>query len=74
MDESRLVALSAEQIAAVSQWSGLRFLADGLTQPDGAKNPIRYQPFWSYLLVLLAVLFLTELVWTYLLTKRRFAC
>jgi hypothetical protein len=73
-NESRLVALSAEQIAAVSQWSGLRFLADGLTQPDGAKNPIRYQPFWSYLLVLLAVLFLTELVWTYLLTKRRFAC
>ena len=73
-DESRLAPLSAEQIGAVSQWSGLRFLADGLTLPENATNPIRYQPFWSYLLGLLAVLFLLELVCTHVLTKRRFAC
>ena len=51
-----------------------RFLADGLTLPEGDKNPIRYQPYWSYLLIFLAALFLAELIGTYLLTKRRFAC
>jgi hypothetical protein len=72
--ESRLAPLSPEQIATVSQWSGLRFLADGLTLPENVTNPIRYQPFWTYVLVLLTVLFLAELVCTYVLTKRRFAC
>jgi len=72
-EESRLVPLSAEQIAALSQSGGARFLSDGLTLPEGDKNPVRYQPFWSYVLVLLALLFLTELVWTSVLTKRRFA-
>jgi hypothetical protein len=72
-EESRLVPLSAEQIAAVSQSGGARFLADGLTPPEGGENPVRYQPFWSYVLILLTVLFLTELVWTSVLTKRRFA-
>jgi hypothetical protein len=73
-EESRLVPLSAEQIAAVSQSGSARFLTDGLTPPEGPENPVRYQPFWNYVLVLLAALFLTELVWTSVLTKRRFAC
>jgi hypothetical protein len=72
--ESRLAPLSAEQIATISQQSGLRFLIDGLTLPENSTNSIRYQPFWGYLLGLLAVLFLAELVCTYVLTKRRFAC
>jgi hypothetical protein len=73
-EESRLTPLSTAQIATVSQWGGLRFLADGLTLPDGVKNPVRYQPFSSYLLVCLAILFFVELVGTHLLTRRRFAC
>jgi hypothetical protein len=73
-EESRLTPLSAAQIASVSQSGGLRFLSDGLTLPEGVKNPVRYQPYSSYLLVFLASLFLVELIGTYLLTKRRFAC
>ena len=46
--------LSAEQIAAISQSGSTRFLSDGLTLPEGDKNPVRYQPFWSYVLILLA--------------------
>ncbi len=44
-EESRLTPLSAAQIASVSQSGGLRFLSDGLTLPEGVKNPVRYQPY-----------------------------
>jgi Aerotolerance regulator N-terminal/CARDB len=73
-EESRLMPLSVEQIALVSQSGGARFLADGLTPPENGENSIRYLPFWNYVLVLLAACFVTELVWTTVLTKRRAAC
>lgn len=72
-EESRLATLSEEQIAILSQSGGARFVADGLTGPEVATSSIQYQPFWSYVLAALAVLFVTELVWTSLLTKRRLA-
>ena len=73
-DESRLAPLSAEQIAAVTKWGGLRFNTDPLSLAEGASKPIRYRPFWNYLLGLVALLFVAEVVCTHLLTKRRSAC
>jgi len=71
--ESQLAPLSAEQIAALTKWGGLQFTADVLHLPENPTKSIRYQPFWGYLVGLVAVLFLAELVCTHLLTKRRSA-
>lgn len=72
-EESRLAPLSTEQTAALSQGGGLRFGGDPLSFPDSLVQAVRYQPFWNYLLGLIALLFVAEFVCAYLLTNRRYA-
>jgi aerotolerance regulator-like protein/VWA domain-containing protein/CARDB protein len=70
-DESRLVPLSKEQIGAISEQGGLRFVADGLAVPEGAAKPVVYRPLSNYFVILLAGLFLAELIGMHVLTRRR---
>jgi hypothetical protein len=72
-EESRLDPLSADQIALLEKSGGLQFKSDPLSVPEGGSKAVPYQPIWNALLVLVALLFASELLFARLLTRRRYA-
>jgi hypothetical protein len=72
-DESNLAALTQEQTTLLTQSGGVRFGADALSLPDNTTDRIQYEPFWNYLLGLVVLLFIAEFIFTFFLTKNRYA-
>jgi hypothetical protein len=72
-DESRLDPLSAEQIAQLEKSGGLQFNGDPLVLPNGSPQTPPSRPIWNALLLLVALLFVGELLFARILTGRRYA-
>jgi hypothetical protein len=71
-DESRIEPLTDVELASLSKAGGLRFNSEPLALPE-TSEPVGYEPFWTYLLIGVIVLFFAEITFAYLMTRNRFA-
>ncbi|MEX2287189.1 MAG: hypothetical protein WD648_08880, partial [Planctomycetaceae bacterium] len=72
-DESRVAPLTDAEIASLTTSGGVRFGSDPLSLPETTTEVVGYEPFWTYLLGLVVLLFFAEITFAYLMTRNRYA-